>query len=497
MILALIGACLSGVLYAASFPPVSAAPLAWLSLVPLLVAAVRVPPGKAAICGVIWAVVATYGVGRALPGMVTDYFELPFWVGWTVFILVSVGLAGVYFGSFTAWVSWMSRRGGIGPIVVAAAWGACELARARLWIGNPWALSGYSQVGFHPLMQIADTTGPYGVGILIAAVNACLAAVFVPALRGRRFVLSLVAIGCMLIGSLAYGSWRLQQDFRLGQPIRVAAVQGAIERGFRWRPEYQQLGIHEYVALTQEAATTRPHLVFWPEYAVSFYLQEETPERVALLDGIRSLGGDLILGGPHYEFARTGTIYHNSVFLVRGTRVISRYDKIHLLPVAEREVFGGLIGSRSTPLSPGKRRVLLETGVAKVAAVVCFEAMYPELVRRFVSQGAEVLANLSNDDWFGNVWAARQHLMIASVRAIENRRYLVRATQNGFSAVVDPHGRIINESGFGDPEVLTSVIYASDRRTPYQQWGDLVVWLAVCLVVGASARRTVMPFSRT
>ena len=134
--------------------------------------------------------------------------------------------------------------------------------------------------------------------------------------------------------------------------------------------------------------------------------------------------------------------------------------------------------------------------------------MYPELVRRFADAGAEILANLSNDDWFGSRAAARHHLAIASVRAIENRRFLVRATSNGYSAIVDPHGRIVSRSGFGDPEVLSAIIYRSNAKTPYQRWGDAVAWLAIgaCFLVairsvafrsGVAARaRTHSPLGR-
>jgi apolipoprotein N-acyltransferase len=285
----------------------------------------------------------------------------------------------------------------------------------------------------------------------------------------------------------SYGQWRLSQNFTTGSPITVAAVQGAIRREFRWRPEYQQLGIAEYIALTQKAAAARPDLVFWPEYAISFYLEEASPERAMLMRASHRLGADLILGGPHYAFAGDATVYHNSIYLLRDARIAGRYDKMRLLPVAEDDVLGSFAGGDS--YAPGSGADLLRAGPASVGAFLCFEAMYPEVVRRFTAAGADVLANLSNDDWFGSVSAARHHLAMASVRAIENRRYLIRVTSSGFSAIIDPYGRANAVSAFGVPDVLTTEIYRSTAQTFYQLWGDLVAWLAVGTVLLASLIR--------
>ena len=474
----------SALLYCLAFPPLSLGPVAWLALVPLLVAAARLPPAKAAGGGLLWGVAIACGVGSSLPGMVSHYFELPAWIGWGVFAAVGVALSGIYYAAFAAWVSWLARRSAASPLAIAAGWGACEFARAHLVVGNPWALSAYSQVGFTPLMQIADASGPYGPGMLLAAVNAALAALLCPSLRTRRPARSMAAVGAALAAVLIYGGIRMRQSFSVGEPIEVAAVQGAVERGMRWKPEYQGLGIAEYVSLTDRVAARHPALVVWPEYAINFYLDEPTRERRAVLDGIRPLGADLILGGPHYAFTPSGaTVYHNSIYLIRHDGVAARYDKMRLLPLAEGEFLGHTLESRSAPFTPGQAAVLLPTSVGRVGAFVCFEAMYPELVRRFADAGAEILANLSNDDWFGSRAAARHHLAIASVRAIENRRFLVRATSNGYSAIIDPHGRIVSRSGFGDPEVLTAVIYRSTTKTPYQRWGDAVAWLAIAVCV--------------
>jgi apolipoprotein N-acyltransferase len=364
-------------------------------------------------------------------------------------------------------------------LLLAAGWGVCEFARANLLIGNPWALAGYSQVALTRLMQIADATGPYGVGMLIAAVNACLAGFFAPALRGRRLTVSCVGVIVALGVTLVYGGWRLAQIFATGEPIKAAVIQGAIERKFRQDPKYRVMNLNRYLTLTKEAAAAHPDLIFWPEYALDFYLRKDSPEREAVLGITRDMEADLILGGPHYSYGVSHIEYHNSVFLVRKGTLAGHYDKLRLLPFAEENQLAWLFPHLRNNYEPGRHLHALRTRAAQVGTFVCFEAMYPELVRGFVQQGAEVLANPANDDWFGYAAPARHQLDIATVRAIENRRYLVRPTATGFSAIIDPYGRAIALSGFGSPAVLTASVRPSRTQTPYQRWGDMAIGVAV------------------
>jgi len=190
---------LSGTLYALCFPPLSLAPLAWVALAPLLVAVSRLPARQAAVCGVVWTFVAAYGVGWWFPAMIAAYFGVSLFVGWLGFFAVTGALAAGYFAALAAWVAWLARRRAAHPLLVAAGWGACEFVRSRVLFGNPWALVGYSQAGVAPLVQLADLAGVYGIGMLIAAVNACVAGLVTPRLRPRRPVVAygLVAGACV------------------------------------------------------------------------------------------------------------------------------------------------------------------------------------------------------------------------------------------------------------------------------------------------------------
>jgi apolipoprotein N-acyltransferase len=487
MLLKLALTLLSAALYAASFPPLSLAPLAWVALAPFFAAVALVRPRQAAVLGCVWGVAAAYGVAWWLPAMVSGYFQVSRVVGWLVFLAISVTLAGWYFAAFAAWLSALARRGVAGPLTVAVGWGVCEFARSRLLVGNPWALAGYSQVSFPSLMQIADVTGPYGVGMLVAGVNAAAAGAVVSGLRGRRPLRSAFVLVFALGAALGYGQWRLGQEFGSGPRLRVALVQGAIPARFRWQPGFRAASMDRYLALSDDAAAEGPQLVVWPENAIDFYLQEPIPEAQAVLARSRALHADLIVNGPRYDFEGERTVYRNTVFVLHDGRIAARHDKLRLLPVAEGQGPGGLF-ARDTSYTPGRHSELLEAAGARIGSLVCFEVMYPELVRPFTDLGADLLVNVSNDVWFGAAAGARHHLDIASVRAIENRRYLLRATSTGYSAIVDPHGQILTQSPLDEPAIVSGSIELSSHPTPYQRVGDLAAWLAVLTAAGCSVR---------
>jgi apolipoprotein N-acyltransferase len=214
--------------------------------------------------------------------------------------------------------------------------------------------------------------------------------------------------------------------------------------------------------------------VVWPENAVPFHLEEPSPARDALLASLRDLDADVVLGAPSYRYGEHGIRYRNSVYLLHRGTVAGRYDKMHLLPFAEGTY------------EPGLRPYALRTRVGLVGPFVCFEAMYPELVRRIVAGSATLLANLSNDAWFGAEAPARLHLDMARMRAVEQRRWLLRATTTGISAIVDPLGRVVAAADFGTPAVLEGEVHLLQTATPYQRWGDLMPWCAIALVVGTS-----------
>jgi len=166
--------------------------------------------------------------------------------------------------------------------------------------------------------------------------------------------------------------------------------------------------------------------------------------------------------------------------------VVAQYDKIHLVPFGEYIPFGSLfsfvekISTEAGNFKVGNNLVVATlSGGHQLSAFICYEAIFPELIRRFASHGAEVFVNVTNDGWFGNSSAPFQHLNMARLRAIENRRYLLRAANNGITAVIDPYGRILKKTRLYERSVLESGFEFQSVRTFYTRHGDVFSWLCV------------------
>ncbi|MGH7787340.1 MAG: hypothetical protein ACRERC_10770, partial [Candidatus Binatia bacterium] len=296
-------AVLSGLLYAATFPPLSWSVAAWVALVPLLVACASLPPGRAALAGMGWTAAMGVGAASFLPGMLSSYFGLATGPSWLASLAIG-GLYGLYVSAYAAWVAWLVRRRAAHPMLLAGGWLVCEFARAQGLLG-PWALAAYSQLPSTVLVQMADLAGPYGIGMLIAAVNAGFAALLVPALRGRRPWRSAALIAAILAGALIYGQWRLGQSFAGGASVQVAVVQGGAATSAE--PAARAARLARYVGLTNSGAHAKAGLIVWPEYALETYLDEASSGRDTVLRLAGESRANLILGGPHYARSAAGT----------------------------------------------------------------------------------------------------------------------------------------------------------------------------------------------
>src|SRR5262249_41850440 len=374
----------------------------------------------------------------------------------------------------------------------AAAWAATELARGRLltgspvFIGNPWGLLGYSQADLPALTQITAVTGIYGVSFAIAAVNAAIAEGW----TGRRSGLVMASGLAPAAAVLLFGVVTLDGAVEGGVPTPVALVQANLSLGATWRPGLYGRNLDVYLDESHAVLRERPAaMLFWPESALSFFLEEDTAYRLAIAELLRVQDVQLITGGPSAEREGVVGVFRNSVFVLDPDgRLGDRYDKEYLVPFAEyfpagvdllRRRFGGVRG-----FTPRERPGPVATRAGQAGVVVCNEAMLPEVVARRVAAGAEYLINPTNDSWVSSAQYAMQELDIVRIRAVEQRRWLVRTSTAGPSAVIDPWGRTVAAP---PPLVRASVsatIAARRGRTPYGRVGDALGILCVMVVLG-------------
>jgi apolipoprotein N-acyltransferase len=460
---------LSAALYGLAFAPLPGAwAAAWIALVPFFAAAAGAAPLGAAALGLLYGVALGVATCWWLPEMLERYFAMGPAAAALATVAAFAAFCGVHFAAFAAWLAWVARRGPVSPALVACGFAACEWARASLAVGNPWGLVAYSQVDVRTLAQLADLAGPWGIGALVAFANAAVAGLFVPALRGRRPVANAAALALALVAAFAYGRVQLGRELASGPATRVVLVQGGIARpdsdptrsASRSRAELER-----HLALTAEAAAeAAPALVIWPEGALDFSPFELTQRSLRLRDATRKLAADLVVGAPRRD--ESGARYNAMVHLRRG-RVANVYDKVDLMPFAERSA----LSFGRDAYAPGPEIRLLDAAGLRIGAAICSEAMAPDHTRRLVAAGATILANPSNDYWFTSAAAARQQLAKARFRAIETRRFVVRATSTGYSAIIDPKGDVTALSGFGGAEWIAGDVRAATSETVHQRAG--------------------------
>jgi apolipoprotein N-acyltransferase len=485
---------LSGVLYGLCFPVASLQPLAWIALVPFLLALRHARLSEALFLGWLWTIVAAYTLGDWFARSVATYYEQPMLVGVAFFMGVSSFMAAPFFMAFAAcYRSLAQRRSPILPWLAAAAWVAAELARARLLGGNPWGLFGYSQMGLDRLVQIADVTGVYGVSFILVIVNAALVEARVADPAGRAKSLGGLALACVLaVGVLSYGTWRL------GRPavptdahtVRVAMVQGNLDLGSQWREDFYGENLDVYLRLTAQAVRAQqPDIVFWPESALTFFLETEPAYRHAIASVLMKKGVELVVGGPRVE-AHSVPVYYNSVFLLAPDGVIrATYDKQRLVPFAEYFPFAAMDFlrrrfARVREFTPGAPRPPLPTRAGPAGVTICNEAMFPEVAAERVREGALYFVDPANDTWLTPKFSSQQ-FDIVRLRTVEQRRYLVRASTSGPSAIVDPFGRVTVRTEFLTRAAIGGTIALSDQITVYNRVGDL--FAVVCTLAALAA----------
>ncbi len=496
---------LSGWLYALAYPPHRIEPLAFVALVPFLLALRGVSTRAALFLCWFWPVFASSFVADALPAAVETYFLQPRLVSALFAIGVWTVTGSIYYMPFGLAVRAL-RIGVATPLGVGAAWAACELLRGRLFtgssffVGNPWALLAYSQADAERLRQVAALGGPYAISFVVASANAGIATC-IESLRERRPALAPLALSfAPLLASLGYGALALRDaaDATESAPtVEVAIVQGDVDLGSVWRSDFYGRNLDVYLLATEDAAARgSPRVAFWPEAAFTFFLEDEPLYRKSIAHTLTVHDLELVAGGP----SRRAERFYNSVFLLApdgATR--ARYDKQYLVPFSEFFPLASLDFlrrrfERVRVFEHGAANAaLLPTRAGRVGVLTCNEAMLPEVALRRVAAGAELLASPSNDSWIrSEKWAALMFDMVA-LRAVETRRWLVRASTSGPSAIIDPWGRAtIRTQPFTRGAVLGRVAARADR-TIYARIGDsfgMACGVAV-LVAIALARRSV------
>ncbi|MBI5575870.1 MAG: apolipoprotein N-acyltransferase [Deltaproteobacteria bacterium] len=415
-------------------------------------------------------------------------------IGWPAGCLAAL-LVAAYMGSYFSAAGFIvfrlgKRFGSAGLFAFPCAWTGLEYARSVLFTGSPWMLFGYSLTQSAVLMQAADLAGVFGLGFLLTLANVCLfrAGEILSAGERRRAAMHAAGAIAVLVFFLAYGSWRISEWSRRpdGPGLRIAIAQGGIDQSVKWETAYQNKTLEIYGRLTREAASKGARITVWPETAAPFFYWWEVEMSREVERSASENGVPLIFGAPWFNPSEGGK-YYNSVFLLDRQGVLEgRYDKRHLVPFGEyiplKQVFFFVrkMTEGGEDFSAGTGPALFNVEGGPAGASVCYEAVFPGIIRESVLAGARWLVNVTNDAWFGDTVAPRQHLAMARMRAVEFRRPMVRAANSGISALIDARGEAVATLGLFRSEVLVGEIFPGKGDTIYAKTGEI---FAICCTI--------------
>ena len=481
----------AGIAGALACPTTDWWPLGWVWLAPVLLVALASAPRTALLDGWLAGTAGFLVLLSWLDHTFRNYSAIPWPLGW-----LPVGLLATYCGLYTGLVAWAVARvraaAGEGAALALSPvfWVAGEWLRGHLFGGFPWGLLGYSQHGVLPVIQVAELAGVYGVSFVIVAANAALAAAAV--LPWRRALPGLTAAAALVCACMAFGLGALRAlGADAGAPrLPIAMIQPNVEQSLKWDPAHRAEILDRYERLTREAALERPAAILWPETAAPILLRADPPLLARLVALSAELDTPLLVGSVDRQDAPRPA-FLNSAFLLTGRGITDKYDKIHLVPFGEYVPLSALIGFvRSwaefiSDFAGGERVTVFPLGRASFGTVICYEVIFPELVRQFAAGGAAFMVNITNDAWFGETSGPWQHLATVPLRAVENRVAIARAANTGISAFVEPSGRVSARLPIGATGVLVRpVALRQGAPTLYTRYGD---WLPWCCVVAAIA----------
>jgi apolipoprotein N-acyltransferase len=524
-------AILSGGLQALIFPSVDWHFLCWFAFAPALVAILRARPRQD--IALPESLASNLGPATLWQGFLLGWLTGIIWgfgtCFWIYHVLHTFGgldapIAGVllvvfcfilalHHGAWGLLVAWTARRRATFALIAAPfLWVGIETFRT--YITNfPWDLLGTVQVDNIPLARLSTVTGVYGLSFEIVLVNTVFAAACVAPRRRRRSIFVAAVLATILVQATEF-----VEPPRLPAPetARLVQLNIPILNPEHWTSKYFQTELarlrEKSIPRPEQAmGAPPPEIVVWPESPAPFFINDRQ-FRTAVSDIARASHAYVIvgsLGTAGVSTQETRQLFNSAALITPSGEWTSRYDKIHLVPFGEYVPFGALLGFAQKltkevgDFVPGANRIPFDVGRFKAGVFICYESVFPGEIRQFARNGANVFVNISNDGWFGRYGAPRQHLNQARMRAVENNRWLLRATNTGITAAIDPYGRIVDQSPREIYTYLDAPFSTMNGTTFYTRHGDwfpftcAIISLLMIFAVALPSRRTPGVAART
>jgi apolipoprotein N-acyltransferase len=504
-------AIFSAVLQILIFPLPDLYPLSWIAVAPLLVAVLRArrseflqlrgpakllpaSPGQAFllgyVCGILWYAGTCYWVYSTMK----QYGGINGPGAFGLLILFCLYL-GLYHGLFGLLIVFLAQRSQRAALVISPfIWVAVELARTRI-SGFPWDLLGITQVDNISLARLATVTGVYGISLEIMIVNAAFAAGFIVQ-RARRKSLLIAAVVAAVV--LQAAQWVPVPNFPADRAALLVQENIPVLESSDWTRQFYDSTLADLSQISLNppgGERQHPDLIVWPESPAPFYtgdpLFRSALSHVALGARAWVVAGSIGVENASLSPQQPTKLFNSAALVGPSGKWSARYDKVHLVPFGEYVpfkdwlAFAGGLTKEVGDFTRGESRQPLQAGKQKLGVFICYESVFPDEIRQFAKNGAQLLVNISNDGWYGDSGAYAQHLRQARMRAVENARWLLRTTNTGVTAAIDPDGRVVQKL----PRKIRSVLQASyalnDGTSFYTRHGD---WLAyMCAIISVVA----------
>lgn len=479
----------SGLLTALAFPKFSFSFFGWISLIPLLYIILKKTPKQSFYYGLLAGISYNALLIYWIPCVPAHYGNLSIGLSLVIYIIFVLFLS-----LFWALFSFLCSKIAISFqksifFLVPFLWISFEYILTYLLTGFPWGLLGYSQYKNIYLIQLASITGVYGISFVLVFFQSMFLFSIIHRKRSPFFI-ALMLIGTIHIGGFIY----LKQHTPVDKHFSASVIQGNVSSDIYWDRipiEKTRDIFDQHLSLTQQAIYRGARLIIWPEFSVPlcfscpYGIYQEFKD--SLYQFVLQTHSTLLIGTNEKEMSPEGVRYYNTALCLTPSLSITTYYKMHLVPFGEytpyKKVFSFIekVTHAIGDITPGTRYTLHDFDGNLFASPICYEIIFPNLVRKFVKNGASFLVTITNDGWYGRSSAPYQHFAIAVFRSVENRRYLLRAATTGISAIIDPHGRILSQTKLETQAFLTGDISPIKSMTFYTKYGDIISFIGLTL----------------
>lgn len=476
----------AGALFPLGLAPLSLWPLIPVSLALLVMVLDGQSPGRSFWRAWLYGL-GFNGVGVSWVYVSIHYFgHTPLWLSVIATALFVAFLALVLF-ALPFWLYSKFKLDRFPLLTFPAIWVLMEWSKTWILSGFPWLWAGYGFIDT-PLAGLAPVTGVLGISLVVAVTGVCLYLLLQRDNLKRWQPIALV----LLLWGAGYGlsqqTWT-QPDLK--KTLKVALLQGNIDQDQKWDPRYRDAILRTYKEMTEQSWNA--DLILWPEAAYPVFYHEAFNFITNLDIRAREKKVAIVSGVPYFEMKSEEAHYYNSIFVIGDGEGL--YHKQKLVPFGEyvplQSLIRGLIPFFNLPMSSftagADNQPALEAKGLRFSAYICYEIVYPELVR-LNAQNRDFLITISNDAWFGHSWGPIQHFQMARMRALETGKYLLRGTNTGITAVFDPQGRVQGQIPAFQPGILQGLVYGMTGVTPYVKTGywPILGLALLLLVIGAA-----------